>query len=64
LVQKFIQVYLMIILNIWCVANFSSFTSNIHSNKMMASVLGDNHIQCQMSIQLGSFQNKNRHVNR
>ncbi len=64
LVEKFIQVYLMIFLDIWCVAGFSSFTSNIHSNKMMASVLGDNHIQCEMRIKLGSFQNKNRHVKR
>jgi len=64
LVEKFIQAYLMIILDIWCVASFSSFTSNTHSNKMMAFVFGDNHIQCEMRIKLGLFQNKNRHVKR
>lgn len=63
LVEKFIQAHLMIILDIWCVADFSSFTSNIHSNKM-AFVLGENHIQCEMGINLGSFQNKSRHVKR
>jgi hypothetical protein len=60
LVEKFLQAHLMIILDIWCVAGFSYFTSN----KMMAFVLGDNHIQCEMSIKLGSFQNKNGHVKR
>jgi len=53
LVEKFIQVYLMITLDIWCVACFSSFTSNIHSNKMIASVLGHNHIHYEMRIKLG-----------